>query len=405
MVFGGNDMKKVLDDIRVLDFGRFIACPYCGMILGDMGAEVIRIDRTGGEEDRTVGLQGPNGENTGFASYARNKKGITLNLLNNEPAQEVLADLVKVSDVVIHNFSPYAADLMGLTYEKLSAIKSDIILSAVSCYGSDGPYAKKTGFDPIAQTMSGAMAITGFPGGDPLRSQVPWVDYSTAMANAIGTLLALRHRDRTGQGQMVDLALLGTAVSFMGPVIAEAEALGRVRPRVGNRGCYIGPSDLYRCKDGYVYISTLMNTLWARLLKIVGHEELLEDDELYNDFQRFELRDRVDPLIEEWMAGHTVDEVLDKMEEARIPCGRYLEVEEVSKDPHIQARGMIGYTDMEVEGLERMPVCGTPFRLSRTPGTIERRAPRVGEHNMEIYQGVLGYSDERMADLEQQGII
>ena len=398
-------MNNVLDDIRVLDFGRFIACPYCGMILGDMGAEVIRVDRTGGEEDRTFGLQGPNGENTSFASYARNKKGITLNLLNNEGAQEVLADLVKVTDVVIHNFSPYAADLMGLTYEKLSAIKSDIILSAVSCYGSDGPYANKTGFDPIAQTMSGAMAITGLPGGDPLRSQVPWADYGTALANAVGTLLALRHRDRTGEGQMVDLALLGTAVSFMGPVIAEAEVFGRVRPRIGNRGCYLGPSDLYRCKDGYVYIATIMDGLWKRLLKLIGHEELLEDEELYNDFQRFEHRDRVDPLIEEWMAEHTVDEVLNKMEGARIPCVRYLDVDEVSKDPHIKARRMIGHTDLEVEGLENMPVSGTPFRLSKTPGKIEHRAPRVGEHNKKIYQGLLGYSDQRLADLEQREVI
>ena len=398
-------MKNVLGDIRVLDFGRFIACPYCGMLLADMGAEVIRVERTGGEEDRCYGIQGPNGENTSFASYARNKKGITLNLLNNEEAREVLADLVKATDVVIHNFSPKAAELMGLTYEKLSAIKPDIIVSAVSCFGSDGPYANKTGFDPIAQTMSGAMAITGYAGGDPLRSQLPWVDYGTALANAVGALLALRHRDRTGEGQMVDLALLGTAVSFMGPVIAEAEVLGRVRPRIGNRGCYLGPSDLYRCKDGCVYIATLMNTLWARLVTLIGHEELLQDPELYNDFQRFEHRDRVDPLVREWMAGHTVDEVLEKMEKARIPCGRYLEVDQVSKDPHIQARQMIGYTDMEVEGLEAMPVSGTPFRLSKTPGTIERRAPRVGEHNAEIYHGLLGYSDQRMADLTARGVI
>jgi crotonobetainyl-CoA:carnitine CoA-transferase CaiB-like acyl-CoA transferase len=249
------------------------------------------------------------------------------------------------------------------------------------------------------------MAVTGYADGDPLRSQVPWADYGTALANAVGTLLALRHRDRTGEGQLVDLSLLGTAVSFMGPVIAEAEVLGRVRPRIGNRGCYLGPSDLYRCKDGYVYIATIMDGLWKRLLKLVGHEELLEDEELYNDFQRFEHRDRVDPLIEEWMAEYTVDEVLNKMEEARIPCGRYLEVDEVSKDPHIQARRMIGYTDLEVEGLENMPVSGTPFRLSKTPGKIEHRAPRVGEHNKEIYQGLLGYSDQRLADLEQREVI
>lgn len=398
-------MEKVLEDIRVLDFGRFIACPYCGMILADMGAQVIRIDRSGGEEDRYVGLLGPTGENTGYQSYGRNKKGITLNLMNNETAREVLADLVQVSDVVIHNFSPQAARLLGLTYEQLKVYKKDIILTAVSCYGSDGPYADRVGFDPIAQAMSGAMSITGFPDRDPLRSQLPWVDYGTALANAVGTLLALRHRDRTGEGQMVDLSLLGTAVSFMGPVIAEAEVLGRLRPMIGNRGCYIGPSDLFRCQDGYVYISTIMNTLWARLLRVIGHEELLEDQDLYNDFQRFELRHKIDPLIQEWTSRHTVEEVQASMEKERIPCGRLLQADEVSKDPQVKARRMIEYTDLEEPGLREMPVSGLPFKLSKTPGKVERRAPRVGEHNKDIYQDLLGYSNERLAFLKERGAI
>jgi len=396
---------KVLEDIRVLDFGRFIACPYCGMILADMGAEVIRIERTEGEEDRNTGLLGPHGENTSYPSYARNKKGITLNLMNNEPAQEVLADLVRVSDVVIHNFSPAAAKLMGLTYEQLVRYKKDIILTAVSCYGSDGPYANRVGFDPIAQAMSGAMSITGYPDGDPLRSQVPWVDYSTALANAVGTLLALRHRDRTGEGQMVDLSLLGTAVSFMTPVIAEAEVLRRMRPRIGNRGCYQGGSDLFKCKNGFVYISTIMNTLWARLLRIIGHEELLEDKELFNDFQRYEHRQRIDPLIQEWAAKYTVEEVQARLEEARIPCGRLLNADEVFKDPHVQARRMIEITDLEEPGLDPMPVCGIPFRLSKTPGRVETRAPRVGEHNRAVYKDLLGYSDERLTFLKEKGVI
>ena len=204
---------------------------------------------------------------------------------------------------------------------------------------------------------------------------------------------------------MVDLALLGTAVSFMAPIIAEAETLGRVRERIGNRGCYFGPSDLFRCKDGYVYIATIMNTLWERLLKIVGHEELLEDEELYNDLQRFELRHRVDPLIQQWTEARTVDEVIARMEEARIPCGKMLEVDEVSKDPHVKARRMIEYTDMETPGLENLPVSGTPFKLSKTPGKVQKRAPRVGEHNQEIYQGLLGYSDAYMAELEKDGVI
>ena len=148
-----------------------------------------------------------------------------------------------------------------------------------------------------------------------------------------------------------------------------------------------------------------MNTLWARLLQVVGHEELLEDKELYNDFQRFEFRHRIDPLIKEWTSQHTVEEVLARLDEARIPCGLLLNAEEVSKDPHVKARQMVEYTDLEEPGMEQMPVCGIPFKLSKTPGKVERRAPRVGEHNKDIYQDLLGYSDERLAVLKEKGVI
>ena len=163
-------MKRVLEDIRVLDFGRFIAGPYCGMLLGDMGAEVIRIDRPGGEEDRTAGLTGSNGENLVFPNYARNKKGITLNLFDNDEGQKVLTDLVKQSDVLIHSFSPEAARMAGLVYEDLARINPGIIVTAISCFGSTGPYATRTGFDFVAQAMSGAMKIGGFPDKPPIRA-------------------------------------------------------------------------------------------------------------------------------------------------------------------------------------------------------------------------------------------
>ncbi|MFC1895118.1 CaiB/BaiF CoA transferase family protein [Thermodesulfobacteriota bacterium] len=400
-------MQRVLEDIRVLDFGRFIACPYCGMILADMGAEVIRIDRPGGEEDRTVGLLGPNGENVSYPSYARNKKGVTLNLLGEKADQgkEVLTDLVRESDAVIHNFSPYAAQLMGLDYESLIAIKPDIILTAISCFGSDGPYSHRTGFDFIAQAMSGCMALGGYPDKPPVRAYMNPIDYSTAICAALGTVLALRHRDKTGEGQMVDLALLQTAVSFATPALAEAEVLGRLRPLIGTRVPYVGPSDLFPCKDGWVFIATIMDTLWKRLCRVIGHEELIDDPQLQSDLHRYENREKIDPLIAQWTAERTMNEVMDKMEEARIPCGPYLGLDQVSKDPHVQARRMIEYVDMEVPGLENLPICGMPVKLSRTPGRIERRAPRVGEHNHEIYGELLGFDDQRMDELRSHGVI
>ncbi len=398
-------MSKVLDGVRVLDFGRFIAAPYCGMILADMGAEVIRIDRPGGEEDRTIGLKGPGGENMSYPSYARNKKCISLNVLSKDAPRDVLEDLVRVSDVFLHNFSPGAIKAFSLTYDDIRTIKPDIIYTGISCYGATGPYSDRVGFDQIAQTFSGAAALNGYEGDAPLRAGLPWVDYSTGLCATIGTLLALRHRDSSGEGQMVDCALLQTAMSFIAPMVAEAEVLGKERPRLGNRSAYIGPTDLYRCSDGYVYVATVMEGMWRRLMKIVGHEELVDDEDFDTDLKRFDRRTEVDPYVAAWMARHSVEEVVAKMEQNRIPCGVYHSTAEISADPHVQARKMLEYMNLGIAGLERVPVCGIPIGLSRTPGEVRDAAPTVGQHNDHYYRGLLGYDEEKLHSLRQSGQI
>jgi crotonobetainyl-CoA:carnitine CoA-transferase CaiB-like acyl-CoA transferase len=398
-------MKRVLEDIRALDFGRFVAAPYCGMLLADMGAEVIRVERPGGEEDRTSGLPGPDGQNLAYASYARNKKGITLNLFKTQHGRKVLADLVAHCDVVIHSFSPEAAGMMGLTYDELKKIKADIILVAISCFGSSGPYANRIGFDFIAQAMSGAMKLGGFPENPPQRAYMLPMDYGTGLAAAFGTMIALRHRDQTGEGQMVDLSLLQTALSYITPWIAEAEVLGKLRPMIGNRAAYVGPTDLYRCKDGYVFIAAIMNSLWRRLAKLIGRAELIGDPELQTDYQRYEQRQRLDPLVADWAAGHTVDEAIEKLEAARIPCGPVRNLDEVADDPHVRSENMIEYVDMEEPGLNQLPVSGIQAKLSKTPGRVKTRAPRVGEHNDEIYQGLLGYNRVLLKELKKKAVI
>ena len=398
-------MRRVLQDIRVLDFGRFVAGPYCCMLLADMGAEVIRIDRPGGEEDRTVGLTGPNGENLVYPNYARNKKGITLNLFDNDDGQKILKDLVERSDVVVHSFTPEAARRAGLIFDDLVKINPGIIVSAISCFGSTGPYATRTGFDFIAQAMSGAMKVGGFPDKPPIRAFINPMDNGTGAIAAFCTMVALRHRDQTGEGQLLDLSLLQTALTYVIPYIAEAEVLGKLRPLIGNRSAYMGPTDLYRCKDGYVYIATIMNSLWRRLARLIGHEGLIDDPDLQTDYQRYENRHRIDPLVADWAAGQTVAEVLEKLEKARIPCGPVRGLNEVLEDPHIRSEKMIEYVDMEEQGLERLPISGISARFSKTPGCITSRAPRVGEHNEEIYQGLLGYSTATLDDLRGKGVI
>ncbi|MBU4052914.1 MAG: CoA transferase, partial [Proteobacteria bacterium] len=306
-------MDGVLSDIRVLDFGRFIACPYCGMLLADMGAEVIRIERPGGEEDRTVGLTGPHGENMSFPGLARNKKGITLNLFKSDKAKAVFGDLVKKSDVVIHNFAPEAARMAGLTYDELKKIKPDIILVSMSCFGNTGPYADRTGFDFVAQAMSGAMRVGGYPDKDPIRAFINPMDFGTGTAAAFGTMVAIRHRDKTGEGQAVDLALLQTALNYTAPSVAEMDVLGIPKPIIGNRAPYVGPTDLYPCKDGYVFVAVIMNSMWKRMAKVIGVEHLVKDPDLKTDYNRYEHRDRIDPLVKAWMAERTKAEIIKVM--------------------------------------------------------------------------------------------
>lgn len=398
-------MNRVLSDIRVLDFGRFVACPYCGMMLADMGAEVIRVDRPGGEEDRTVGLVGDHGENMSFPGYARNKKGITLDVFKGGQSKEILADLVKQTDVVIHNFSPEAARMAGLNYENLKKIKPDIIVTAISCFGSTGPYADRTGFDFVAQAMSGAMKVGGYPDKPPLRAFFTPIDAGTGTAAAFGTMAALRHRDKTGEGQMVDLALLQTALCYTASAIGEMEVLNTPKPFIGNRVPYMGPSDLYKCKDGHVFIAVIMNSLWKRMVRVIGAEHLLDDPDLTTDYDRYKHREKVDPLVAKWTEAHTTDEVIEKMKKARIPCGPMVDLPDVSKDPHIQKENMLEYSDLEVPGMERVPMPGIQARLSKTPGKVTTRAPRVGEHNPEIYKDLLGYSDNFIDKMTGQKII
>ena len=247
--------------------------------------------------------------------------------------------------------------------------------------------------------MSGAMKLGGFPDKPPQRAYMLPMDYGTGLAAAFGTMIALRHRDQTGEGQMVDLSLLQTALAFVTPQIAEAEVLGKLRPMIENRAAYVGPTDLYRCKDGYVFIATIMNSLWRRLARIIGHEELIDDPELQTDFQRYEHRHRIDPLVETWAAGHTISEVMGKLEKARIPCGPVRNLNEVADDPHVRSENMIEYVDMEEPGLDRLPVSGIQAKLSKTPGRVVTRAPKVGEHNHEVYHDLLGYSDVLLNEL------
>jgi len=397
-------MAGALVGIRVLDLGRFVACPFCGMLLADMGAEVIRVERPGGGEDRYVGLITPSGDGYLFVNRNRNKKAISLNFERNEKAREILYELIKHSDVVIENFSPEAVKAMGITYDDLKKIKSDIVYAHISAFGPSGPYSHRLGFDPIAQAMSGAMAITGFPG-PPLRTQIPWVDYSTACLATVGVVTALFHRERTGEGQMIDTSLLQTAVAYMAPYISEWETGKTLRGQLGNRGYWTGPGDLYQTKDKkWVILAIPTNSLWRRFCRSISREDLATDPRFQSDMARWEYREIIDPVVSEWVASQNAEELMAAAEQIPLPCGVYHELTEVADHPQVKAREMLSRVSSYNDGGEIL-VTGIPVRMSVTTPKIVRSFPAIGEHNEEIYGGILGYSQEYQARLRTEGVI
>ena len=397
-------MAGPLDGIRVLDLGRFIACPFGAMLLADLGAEVIRVERSTGGIDRFYGFLSASGDNYVFINSARNKKGISLNFERNEKAREILNELVKHSDVVMENFSPAAAEAMGITYDNLKTVKPDIIFAHISGFGATGPYSHRLGYDQLGKAMSGAMVISGFPG-TPTRSQVPWVDYSTACLTTVGILSALYHRQGTGEGQMIDTALLQSAVTYMAPYIGEWETGKKLREQIGNRTHWIGPSDLYKAKDGkWVMLSIFPDNIWRRFCRFIDREELTTDPRFQTDWDRWEHRDILDPVVSEWVASQTAEEVIAASEKIPIPAGICYEVAEVAHDPQVKAREML----VEVptpDGNSKVLITGTPIKLSGTPLKIERSYPAIGQHNEEIYGRFLGYSREDLAKLKEDGVI
>jgi crotonobetainyl-CoA:carnitine CoA-transferase CaiB-like acyl-CoA transferase len=371
------------------------------MLLADFGADIIRVDRRQGSEDRYIAAITESGEGGGFLSLNRNKRNLTLDTSKPESA-EIIRRLVKGADVVVANLPMNVLKSMRLDYDSLKAMKPDIILARISTFGPDGPYANRVGFDTVAQAMSGAMSLTGFPGA-PVRDIVPFEDYGTALHTAFGVMVALYHRLQTGEGQVVDGSLLATGITFVQGLLAERAVLGIERRQTGNTGFYAAPADAYKTKDGWIVVSAVGNEMFARWARLVGHEEFISDPRFADDQGRADHRGPITDAMNAWLASRTTEQAIADLEKARIPAGPVLDLQQVLEDPQVKARELLRY--VEHPGAARpVPLANTAVRLSATPPGIRHRAAALGEHSDEVLLEI-GYTEEEIAKLRDAEVV
>ncbi|HEU4390640.1 MAG TPA: CoA transferase [Blastocatellia bacterium] len=395
------EMSLPLDGIRVIDFGRYIAGPYCAMLLADLGADVIRVERREGGEDRYLGPVTPTGEGGLFLNVNRNKRGITLNPAH-PASREILSRLVRTADLVIVNMPLEVMQRLRLDYESLRAIKQNIILVMASAFGPKGPYSSRVGFDGVAQAMSGAMSVTGFPG-PPVRSAVSYVDFGTALHAAFGAMAALYQRQVSGEGRLVDVSLLATGVMFMNALLAERSITGIQREQRGNAAFYAAPSDSYRTQDGWILVPTIGPHMFNRWAVLVGREDLIADPRCADDITRANNYSLISDAMSAWCSRFTRDEAISQLEKARIPCGPVYSLDEVLSDPQVAEMSLL--ERVEYPGAEApIPLSATPLRLSNANQQIRRRAPALGEHTDEVLRE-LDFTAEQIAEFRRSEAI
>jgi crotonobetainyl-CoA:carnitine CoA-transferase CaiB-like acyl-CoA transferase len=393
----------VLAGVRVLDFGRYVAGPYCATLLGYLGAEVIRIEKREGGEDRYIAPIAPSGEGGVFFQTACNKLSVTL-----DPAaprgREVVRRLLRTADVVVANLPPAALRSLGLDYASVTAIRPDIILVTQTSFGTTGPLAERGGFDGVGQAMSGAMHMTGTPG-HPAKSAAPYVDYSTAVLSAFGALAALLERNRSGRGQEVSANLLGTAMAVFGSHLVEQGALGLDRVPSGNRVQTSAPSDVFATRDGHVLTHTVGNGLFRRWARLMGDaERWLGDPRYQSDAGRGDHSAEILARMRDWCAERTTAEALRELDAAGLPAGPVHTLQQALDQPQVSAMQLLREV-ADFPGLPRpVPVPDLPVRLSVSGGGIAQRPPLLGEHTDSVL-GSLGYSAAEIAELRAAQVI
>ncbi|HSB78212.1 MAG TPA: CoA transferase [Candidatus Methylomirabilis sp.] len=389
-----------LAGIRVLDLGRFIAGPFCGVLLADLGADVIKIELPGrGDEIRYHGVL-VDGESSYFVGLNRSKRSLTLDL-KAEEGRAIFRRLVQEADVVLENFRPDVMRKLGLHYDALRDINPAIIYCGISGFGKDGPYAFRPSFDFIAQGMSGLMSVTGFPDREPVRVGIPISDYVAATYGAYGILAAVVARQRTGAGQEVQISLVDAMVSLLSFQADKYFGRGEVPERDGNDHGVTSPYGSFKALDGYINIAPAGDVMWERLARALGREELIQDPRFLTNDLRREHRQTINGIINEITCKRTMADWIEYLNKAGIPCGPIYNLRQTFADPQIRHQEMV----LEIaQPSGKVKTLGFPLKLSRTPAAIHRPAPQLGQHTEEILAS-LGYAPATIEDLRARGVI
>jgi crotonobetainyl-CoA:carnitine CoA-transferase CaiB-like acyl-CoA transferase len=393
--------QKPLDGITVVDAATLFAGPLAATVLGDFGAEVIKVEHPKGDPSRSHGYA-KDGVGLWWKMLGRNKRCVTLSLSKPEGA-ELFKKLAREADVVIESFRPGTLERWDLGYEQLSEENPGLVLARVTGFGQFGPYSNRPGFGTIAESMSGFAHVTGQPDGPPTLPPFGLADGIAALATACAILMALRARDATGKGQVVDLAIIEPIFTVLGPQPIAYDQLGMVQERTGNRSNNNAPRNTYQTKDGkWVAISTSAQNIAERVMRLVGRPEFIEEPWFQKGSERAKHADELDEAVGSWISERTTDEVVEAFEEANAAITPIYNIADIMQDPQYQALdSIITVDDSELGPIKMQNVL---FRLSETPGEVKWSGPRLGEHNEEVY-GELGIDEERLEELAEKGVV
>jgi crotonobetainyl-CoA:carnitine CoA-transferase CaiB-like acyl-CoA transferase len=374
-------MVGALDKLVVIDFTNHLSGPYCAMILADQGADVIKVERPGKGDDLRQSPPHVNGEGAPFMLWNRNKRSIELDLKNPDDLKTA-KELVKTADVMVENFRPGVAERIGIGYETMAELNPSLIYCSISGFGQTGPYSSRGGFDLVAQAMSGLMTINGPPEGGPYRIPIAISDVAAGMNGAIGILTALQHRNKTGEGQQVDVSLLDSALSMCVYEAANVFATGQKPERLGQGHRGSAPYQIFPTKDGWLALGASQQKFWEQTCEIIGADNLISDPRFLEKKDRVARQQELAAILAPYFQKENTKHWFEKLDALGIPCGPVMDHLETLSDPHIIAREMIAKVHHPKAGSGR--TLGTPIKLSKTPGGVRRAAPTLGEHNDEV---------------------